>query len=146
MRKAAAAVAGMLCAALGFVSLAGADPSPGHVVTVTTPVPPMRCAVDSDDSDQRDPAVVCQTAGFPEAPMDPVPYSGWQGDASVLHQDQAIITASGQFFWRTADLGVAPPGRPDVLLVEGKRITLKGGRSRPPATAAPSPTTRRGTA
>jgi hypothetical protein len=126
MRKVALAVAGMLCAALNFVPLASADPDPGHVVTVTTPVPPMRCAVDSDDGDQRGPAVVCQAAGFPQAPMDPVPYPGWHGDPSVLHQDQAMITASGQFFWRTANLGEALPGRPDVVLVNGETYHFEG--------------------
>jgi hypothetical protein len=126
MRKPAAAFAGTLCAALNFMPLASADPSPEHVVNVKTPVPPMRCAVDSDDSDQHDRSVVCQTAGFPQAAMNPVPYSGWQGDPSVLHQDQAIITASGQFFWRTANLGAAPPGWPDVVLVEGQTYHFEG--------------------
>jgi hypothetical protein len=126
MRKPAPAGAGMLCAVLVFAPPASADPDPGHVVTVTTPVPPMRCAVDSDDSDQRGPAVVCQAAGFPQAPMDPVPYPGWHGDPSVLHQDQAIITKSGQFAWRTANLGMAPPDRPDVALVEGQTYHFEG--------------------
>jgi hypothetical protein len=89
MRKVALAVAGMLCAALNFVPLASADPDPGHVVTVTTPVPPMRCAVDSDDSDQRGPAVVCQAAGFPQAPMDPVHVSG------VARRSVGIASGSG---------------------------------------------------
>ncbi len=58
--------------------------------------------------------------------MDPPPYPGWQGDPAVLHQDQAIITASGEFNWRTANLGMAPPGRPDVTLAEGQTYRFEG--------------------
>ncbi len=58
--------------------------------------------------------------------MDPAPYPGWQGDPSVLHQDQAIITASGRFSWRTANLGMAPPGQPDTTLAEGQTYRFRG--------------------
>ncbi len=43
-----------------------------------------------------------------------------------MHQDQAIITASGQFSWRTANLGLAPPGQPDVILVKGTTYHFEG--------------------
>ncbi len=58
--------------------------------------------------------------------MEPPPYPGWTGDPSVLHQDQAIITASGQFSWRTANLGLAPPGQPDTTMVDGQTYDLQG--------------------
>jgi hypothetical protein len=126
MRKATCVGAGIIAAALAFAIPASADPPAGHFVNVKTPVPAMRCEVGSDDPDGGGPAVVCQTAGFPQAPMDPIPYPGWHGDPSVLHQDQAIITASGQFSWRTANLGLAPPGQPDIVLSEGKAYHFQG--------------------
>jgi hypothetical protein len=126
MRKIASAGAGIICAAVAFASLAAADPTLGHFVNVRTPSPSMRCEVGSDDTDGVGPNVVCQAAGFPQAPTDPVPYPGWQGNPSVLHRDQAIITASGQFSWRTANLGIAPPGQPDVTLVEAQTYRLQG--------------------
>ena len=102
------------CTAVVSVPQARSDPTAGHFVNVTTPSPPMRCAVGSDDRDGTGPTVVCRTAGFPQAPMNPIPYPGWRGDPLVLHQNQAMINDSGQFSWRTANLGLAPPGQPDV--------------------------------
>jgi hypothetical protein len=119
-------VAGIACASVAFAPLASADPTAGHFVNVRTPSPPMRCEVGSDDSDGGGPNVVCQTAGFPQAPMDPIPYPGWTGDPSVLHQDQAIIAASGRFSWRTANLGSAPAGQPDITLVVGQTQHFQG--------------------
>jgi hypothetical protein len=72
------------------------------------------------------PNVVCQTGGFPQAPMDPIPYPGWQGDPAVLPRNQAIITTSSQFNWRTANLGIAPPGQPDTALVDGQTYNFQG--------------------
>jgi hypothetical protein len=126
MRKVAWVGAGIIAAALVFAIPASADPPAGRFVIVTTPVPPMRCEVGSDDPDAGGPTVVCQTAGFPQAPMDPAPSPGWRGDPSVLHKDQAIITASGQFSWRTANLGLAPPGQPDIVLSEGQAYAFQG--------------------
>ncbi|OBI52149.1 hypothetical protein A5707_12585 [Mycobacterium kyorinense] len=115
-----------ICAMVFFAPLADADPSPSHFVNVRTPSPPMRCQVGSDDSDGAGPNVVCQTAGFPQAPMEPPPYPGWPGDPSVLHRDQAVITEAGQFTWRTANLGMAPPGQPDTILANGQTFDLQG--------------------
>ncbi len=112
--------------ALSCCPIAGADPMPDHYVNVRTPTPPMRCEVSSDGGDGEEPVVVCQTGGFPQAPMDPVPYPGWTGDPRVLHQDQAIIRASGRFDWRTANLGLAPPGQPDTTLVDGQTYDVQG--------------------
>ncbi len=44
----------------------------------------------------------------------------------MLHQDQAIVTSSVQFSWRTANLGSAPPGKPDIILVNGQTYHLQG--------------------
>jgi hypothetical protein len=60
------------------------------------------------------------------APLDRVPQPGWRGDPSVVHQDQAVITASGQFSWRAANLGMAPPGQPDITLMDGQTYHLQG--------------------
>lgn len=126
MKKTAPAGAGIICAVVAFAPLVSADPALGHFVNVKTPSPAMRCEVGSDDTDGGGPNVVCQTAGFPQSPLNPIPYPGWQGDPSVLHQDQAIITASGQFSWRTANLGMAPPGQPDTTLVNGQTYHFQG--------------------
>jgi hypothetical protein len=125
MSKVASLGAGIICAALACAPLSKADPTLGHFVNVRTTSPPMRCEVGSDDRDGGGPAVVCQAAGFPQAPMDQTPSPGWHGDPSVLHQDQAIVTASGQFSWRTANLGMAPPGQPDTVLVTGRTYDLQ---------------------
>jgi hypothetical protein len=126
MRRVMSAAIGIVCAAVAFPALASADPSAGHFVNVRIPSPSMRCMVGSDDRDGAGPNVVCQTGGFPEAPMDPPPSAGWHGDPSVLHRDQAIITASGQFIWRTANLGLAPPGQPDIALANGQTYHFEG--------------------
>lgn len=124
MRKTALIVVGTALIAAYFVPSAAAEPTPDHYVNVRTSSPPMRCEVSSDDDNGRGPAVVCQTAGFPQAPTEPIPYP--PGDPRVLHQDQAIIAASGQFEWRNANLGQAPPGQPDTTLVDGRTYDLQG--------------------
>lgn len=116
-----------------FSPSAAAEPTPDHYVNVRTSSPPMRCMVGSDDDNGRGPAVVCQTAGFPQAPTEPIPSPGWTGDPRVLHQDQAIIAASGQFEWRNANLGSAPPGQPDTMLVDGQTYGLQGWTIAPAA-------------
>lgn len=115
----------MLCAILVFAPPASADTDPGHVVTDDTSTNDALCG----RLGRQRPAWSCgrlPNGRVSPAPMNPVPYSGWQGDPSLLHQDQAIITVSGQFSWRTANLGVAPPGRPDVVLVEGQTYHFRG--------------------
>jgi hypothetical protein len=126
MEKIISAVTVTICAAVTFASPSSADPTSGHFVDVITPTPSMRCEVGSDDSDGVGPNIVCQTAGFPQAPMDLAPPPGWRGDPLVFHQDQAIITAAGQFSWRTANLGMAPPGQPDVTMAEGTTYHFEG--------------------
>jgi hypothetical protein len=58
--------------------------------------------------------------------MNPPPYPGWNGDPSVLHQNQAIVDDLGQFSWRTANLGLPPPGQPDVVLAADQTYHLQG--------------------
>lgn len=58
--------------------------------------------------------------------MDQAPSPGWHGDPSVLHKDQAVVTASGQFSWRTANLGLAPPGQPDIVVAVGHTYHFQG--------------------
>jgi hypothetical protein len=126
MRRVAWVGGGIICAAMAFAIPARADPPAGRSVMVKTPVPAMRCEVGSHDVEGGGPAVVCQTAGFPQAPMDPAPSPEWRGDPLVLHKDQAIITASGQFTWRTANLGIAVPGQPDIVLSVGEAYHFQG--------------------
>jgi hypothetical protein len=132
MQKIALAGAGIICLTSAFVPVAGADPTAGHGTLVRTQSPDMRCEAGSDDSDVvpgvpgMGPHVVCQTSGFPQSPMNPPPGPGWTGDPLVLHQDQAIVTSSGQFSWRTANLGMAPPGQPDTMLVTGQTYHVQG--------------------
>ena len=120
------------CTAIAFAPLASADPTQGNFVFVQISSPRMRCEVGSDDDSGvpgvpgMGPNVVCQTSGFAQAPMNPPPYPGWPGDPLVLHQDQAVITASGQFSWRTANLGLAPPGQPDTAAVNGQTYRIRG--------------------
>lgn len=120
------------CAAVSFIL---GDPSAATAelpfVNVRTPSPPLRCEVGSDDRSGvpgMGPYVVCQTDGFPQAPMDPPPYPGWHGDPSTLRSDQAVITASGEFSWRTANLGIAPAGQPDTAWWPDGSTTSKAGR------------------
>jgi hypothetical protein len=131
MRRIAPVSAIICCTAVAFIPTARGDPTQGHFVNVRTPSPSMRCEVGSDDSPspgvpEMGPNVVCQTSGFPQSPMNPPPYPGWSGDPLVLHQDQAVITASGQFSWRTANLGMAPPGLPDITLLDGQTYHFQG--------------------
>jgi hypothetical protein len=119
--------------AMLFCPSAGAEPTPDDYVNVRTPTPPMRCEVSSADGAGQEPTVVCQTAGFPQAPVEPVPYPGRTGDPRVVHQDQAIIGASGRFDWRNANLGLPPPNQPDVTLVNGQTYDFHGWRIVPTA-------------
>ena len=83
------ALAGLGVAALTFAPLASADPTTGHDAKVNTQTPPMLCEIGSDDTDPGiGPNVICQ-GRFSEASA---------GD------DQAFVTASGQFRYRSANM------------------------------------------
>jgi hypothetical protein len=107
----APAVAGIICAAVALASPATADPTPGHDTLVHTQTPPMLCQIGSDDSDPGvGPNVVCQ-GGFVRAPAD---------------DDQAVITASGTFSYRSANIGVGYPHAPFDTLVPGRTYHIQG--------------------
>jgi hypothetical protein len=110
MRKIALG-AGIACAGLAFVPLAGADPTAGHDAKVHIQTPPMLCEIGSDDADPGiGPNVICQ-GSFVQAPA---------GD------DQAFVTASGQFSYRSANIGIGYNHAPFDTLVPGQTYNIQG--------------------
>jgi hypothetical protein len=103
-------------AALGIVALtcaapARADPTPGHDTKVKTQSPSMLCEIGSDDETPGiGPNVVCQ-GSFAQAPRD---------------DDQAVVTASGQFSYRTANIGVGYDHPPFDTLAVGQTYHIQG--------------------
>ncbi len=111
MRKIALAGAGIACATLAFSPLASADPTAGHDAKVNTQTPRMLCEIGSDDADPGiGPNVTCQ-GSFVQAPA---------GD------DQAFVTASGQFSYRSANIGIGYPHAPFDTLVSGQTYHIQG--------------------
>jgi hypothetical protein len=109
MRKIALAALGIV--ELTFAPLASADPTAGHDAKVNTQTPPMLCQIGSDDADPATgPNVVCQ-GSFVQAPA---------GD------DQAFVTASGQFSYRSANIGIGYPHAPFDTLVPGQTYHIQG--------------------
>lgn len=109
MRKSALTCVGMV--ALACAAPAIADPSPGHDVKVKTQTPPMLCEIGSDDETPGiGPNVVCQ-GSFAQAPPD---------------DDQAVVTAAGQFSYRTANIGVGYDHPPFDALVAGQTYYIQG--------------------
>jgi hypothetical protein len=105
------ALAGIACAALAFAPTASGDPTAGHDAKVKTQTPPMLCEIGSDDADPGiGPNVVCQ-GSFVRAPAD---------------DDQAFVTASGQFTYRSANIGVGYPHVPFDTLVPGQTSHIQG--------------------
>ena len=99
------------CGALAFSPLASADPTVGHDAKVNTQTPRMLCEIGSDDSTPGiGPNVVCQ-GSFVQAGA---------GD------DQAVVTASGQFSYRSANIGVGYPHAPFDTLVPGQTYHIQG--------------------
>ena len=111
MRKAIKiALVGMACAALAFTPTASADPTAGHDAKVKTQTPQMLCEIGSDDADPGiGPNVNCQ-GSFVQSPAD----------------DQAFVTASGQFSYRSANIGVGYPHAPFDTLVPGQTYHIQG--------------------
>ena len=106
-----AALAGLGIATLAGVASAGADPTAGHDAKVKTQTPPMLCEIGSDDADPGiGPNVVCQ-GSFAQAPPE---------------DDQAYVTASGQFTYRTANIGVGYPHDPFDTLAPGETYYIQG--------------------
>jgi hypothetical protein len=110
MRKAIiAAVAAV--AAIIFAPLASADPTAGHDAKVNTQTPRMLCDIGSDDADPGSgPNVICQ-GSFVQAPAD---------------DDQAFVTAAGQFSYRSANIGIGYNHAPFDTLVPGQTYHIQG--------------------
>ena len=109
MRKIALG-AGIACAGLAFAPLAGADPTAGHDAKVHIQTPPMLCEIGSDDADPGiGPNVICQ-GSF-------VQYSAG---------DQAFVTASGQFSYRSANIGTGYNHAPFDTVVPGQTYHIQG--------------------
>jgi hypothetical protein len=105
------ALAGLGIAVLAFAAPVSADPAPGHDAKVNTQTPPMLCEIGSDDAEPGiGPNVICQ-GSFVQAPA---------GD------DQAYVTASGQFSYRSANIGVGYNHAPFDTLVPGQTYDLQG--------------------
>jgi hypothetical protein len=105
------ALAGLGVAALTFAAAASADPTAGHDAKVNTQTPAMLCEIGSDDADPGiGPNVICQ-GRFVQAPAD---------------DDQAFVTASGQFSYRAANIGVGYPHAPFDTLVPGQTYHIQG--------------------
>jgi len=103
-------------AALGIVMLAwaapaSADPTAGHDAKVKTQIPPMLCEIGSDDDTPGvGPNVVCQ-GSFAQTPPD---------------NDQAVVTAAGQFSYRTANIGVGYDHPPFDTVLPGQTGHIQG--------------------
>lgn len=109
MRK--SALAGVGIVALASAAPASADPNPGHDAKVTTQTPPMLCEIGSDDATPGiGPSVACQ-GSFAQTPAD---------------NDQAYVTASGQFTCRSANIGVGYDHPPFDTLVAGQTYHIQG--------------------
>ena len=111
MRKIAPASAGITCAAVAFASLAGADPTEGHDAKVNTQTPPMLCEIGSDDEKPGvGPNVVCQGSFVQTSP----------------DNDQAVVTAAGDFSYRTANIGVGYEHPPFGTVLPGQTYNIQG--------------------
>jgi hypothetical protein len=105
------ALAGFAIVALACATPASADPTPGHDAKVKTQTPPMLCEIGSDDDMPGvGPNVICQ-GSFVQAPPD---------------DDQAYITASGQFTYRSANIGVGYEHPPFDTLFVGQTYNIQG--------------------
>ena len=102
---------GLVVALLVSAPLASADPTAGRDTKVHTRIPPMLCALGSDDADPAvGPNVVCQ-GSFVAAPAS---------------DDQAVITASGAFGYRSANIGIGNDQAPLDTLFPGRTYHIQG--------------------
>lgn len=94
-----------------FAPVASGDPSVGHDAKVNTETPPMLCEIGSDDTDPGiGPNVICQ-GRFSQA---------------RATDDQAFVTAAGQFSYRNANIGVGYPHNRFDTLVAGQTYNIQG--------------------
>jgi hypothetical protein len=111
VRKIALLGVRIACATLAFPPLASADPTAGHDAKVNTQTPRMLCEIGSDDADPGiGPNVICQ-GSFVQAPAD---------------DDQAFVTASGQFSYRSANIGIGYNHASFDTLVPGQTYHIQG--------------------
>lgn len=109
MRKIALVALGV--AALTFAPHVTADPTTGHDAKVKTQTPPMLCEIGSDDATPGiGPNVICQ-GSFVHASAD---------------DDQAFVTASGKFSYRSANIGTGYNHPPFDTLVPGQTYHIQG--------------------
>ena len=105
------ALTGLGIAALICAPLASADPTAGHDAKVNIQTPQMLCEIGSDDADPGiGPNVICQ-GSFVQAPA---------------IDDQAFVTASGQFSYRSANIGTGYNHAPFDTLVSGQTYHIQG--------------------
>ena len=72
----------------------------------------MLCEIGSDDADPGiGPNVICQRGSFVQAPAD---------------DDQAFVTASGKFSYRSANIGIGYDHAPFDTLVPGQTYHIQG--------------------
>ena len=111
MRNAIISALAANAVSLGFAPLASADPTAGHDAKVNTQTPRMLCEIGSDDADPGiGPNVICQ-GSFVQAPAD---------------DDQAFVTASGQFSYRSANIGIGYNHAPFDTLVPEQTYHIQG--------------------
>lgn len=109
MKKIAVAALGI--AALALAPWASADPTAGHDAKVKVQTPSMLCEIGSDDATPGvGPNVICQGRFVQASPDD----------------DQAFVTASGQFSYRSANIGVGYNHPPFDTLVPGQTYHIQG--------------------
>jgi hypothetical protein len=109
MRK--IALVGLGIAALTFAPLATADPTTGQDAKVKIQTPAMLCEIGSDDADPGiGPNVICQ-GSFVQAPAE---------------DDQAFVTASGHFSYRSANIGIGDNHAPFDTLIPGRTYHIQG--------------------
>jgi serine/threonine protein kinase len=84
--------------------------------------PLMRCLVNMG-SDPSDPTVYCENgAGWPQAPTDPP-----VGTGAAMHQDEAVVHASGAFNWQDGNIGSPEEeGKTDTTLSTGQTYKING--------------------
>lgn len=105
------ALPALMIAALTLAPPGSADPTAGHDAKVNTQTPRMLCEIGSEDADPGvGPSVICQ--------------------GSFVHaaggEDQAFVTASGKFSYRSANIGIGQDHAPLSTLVPGQTYHIQG--------------------
>lgn len=115
MIRSAAAIAGLLTV---LASLWMAPTALAASAYLRTQSGAVRCLVMTDDQAHGGgPAVACEHGpGFPQAPINP----------SGLHFDDAVVHASGRFFWEDANIGGGGTPQNDVILTYGQTFHFLG--------------------